>query len=171
MSKGRLLIVDDEVELLQVLAEQVSMLGFECATASSAAKALAVIEGFQPDAVLSDINMPKMSGLQLFEEFKRIGVRSPVIFLTGYGDRATVVSALRLGAFDFLEKPHNWQDLSRVVTGAIELGQELKNVETEVEALVGSLKVTDLEREKLKRITRQVVSERKWARAGLKKAQ
>lgn len=83
----------------------------------------------QMGCALLDIRMPGMSGIELLEQLKARGIRMPVIIITGHGDVPLAVRALKLGAFDFVQKPFNAQDLLDRVHAALRLGQQtsLKN--------------------------------------------
>ncbi len=101
----RVLLVDDEEAFLEVTSERLRARGMEVATSSSAPEALAMIEQDLFDAVVLDLKMPGMDGL---EALKRIRERRPdvqVILLTGHGTLEKAVEAIKRGAMDFIEKP------------------------------------------------------------------
>lgn len=68
-----------------------------------------------PTCIVSDVRMPGLSGLELLAELKRLGNRTPVILLTGHGDVRMAVQALKIGAFDFIEKPSDIDELCRSI--------------------------------------------------------
>src|SRR5690606_16298020 len=82
---------------------------------------------------LTDVNMPKLSGLELLARARAAGLVTPFIFLTGYGDKEKAVKALRLGAMDFLEKPWDEDRLVAVVLDALEFGFAMRGLEAEVD--------------------------------------
>jgi DNA-binding NtrC family response regulator len=126
MSKqDRLLIVDDEADIREVLRESLAShvdLIFE---ASNGLEALERLKTNSVHAILSDVNMPKMTGLELLKTLRARGDETPFIVLTGFGEKKMVVEALRLGAFDFLDKPWKETDIIDVVERAIAAGKTL----------------------------------------------
>ena len=100
-------IVDDEKDMRQSISQWLALSGFETETYSSAEDAL---KGLHPDfagIVVSDIKMPGMDGMQLLKRLRTVDSTLPVIMITGHGDVPMAVEAMRIGAFDFLEKPFN----------------------------------------------------------------
>lgn len=135
----RLLVVDDEPELRDVLAEICKELTDFVTTASNGEDAWKLIQNGDVDAVLTDINMPKMSGLELLSKARQAGRELPFVMLTAYGDKDNVVQALRLGANDFIDKPFDYDKLLGSVEMALELGVALKDLEAKVEAICRDL--------------------------------
>src|ERR687893_3230278 len=107
MSDGTVLIVDDDPVLLEALPEalRLRMEGVTIETADSAAAALDRIEGGDFDAIVTDIKMPGMSGLELLAEIRNRRPDTPTLMITGHGETDLVVEALRGGACDFIRKP------------------------------------------------------------------
>jgi DNA-binding NtrC family response regulator len=104
--KNRVLIVDDDEEQCQVLAQTLSGEGYQTETAYDGIQALELIEAFGPDVILTDLNMPKMDGFALMAELRRRESQTPVIALTGFGSVEKAVAIVHdLKAFWFLEKP------------------------------------------------------------------
>ena len=100
-------IVDDEKDMRQSISQWLALSGFDTETFPSAEEAL---KGLHPDyagIVVSDIKMPGMDGMQLLKRLKSVDSTLPVIMITGHGDVPMAVEAMRIGAFDFLEKPFN----------------------------------------------------------------
>lgn len=116
----KLLIVDDESRVregLKVLIEW-DKLGFEIFDAvESAEKALEIIQDNEIDVVLTDIIMYEMSGLDLIDKIVSMGENIKTVILSGYGEFQYAQKAIRLGAFDYLTKPVDFQDLNRIFTG------------------------------------------------------
>ena len=140
-SKPNLLIVDDEADLRELLVEQIGSENYEIHTASDGAQGLQMIrdahaKGAPIDAVLSDINMPKLNGLDLLAEVRKHGLETPFVFLTGYGDKEKAVRALRLGAQDFLEKPYDVTQLVRSIEAATRYGTLLRGMDAELKAVM-----------------------------------
>ena len=107
MSQGHVLIVDDDLALLQALPEalRIRMAGLTVDTADSAAAALDQITARDYDAIVTDIKIPGMDGLELLAEIRTHRPDTPTLMITGYGEHDLVVHALRAGAYDFIRKP------------------------------------------------------------------
>ncbi len=103
--KIRVLLVDDEKEIVNVLAERLTLRDFEVSKAFSGDEALQVLEAIGIDVVILDVMLPGMDGLATLREIKRKIPLVEVIMLTGHGTFETAVEGMRLGAFDFLIKP------------------------------------------------------------------
>ncbi|RME03457.1 MAG: sigma-54-dependent Fis family transcriptional regulator [Planctomycetota bacterium] len=99
------LIVDDEEDILRKMSLFLQEEGCRISTASSAKKALEILQEAKVDIVISDIRMPTMNGLELLSKIKEQYPQTEVILMTGYGNMETVIQALRQGALDFLNKP------------------------------------------------------------------
>ena len=107
MNRGAVLIVDDDPDLLKALPEalRIRMSGLTVETADSAAAALQRIADRDYDAVVTDIKMPGMDGLELLAEIRSRRPDTPTLMITGLGETDLVVEALRGGACDFIQKP------------------------------------------------------------------
>jgi len=101
----KVLLVDDDQDFLDILSERLMIRDMDVTTVSSAEDAFALV-GSQPyDAIILDLQMPEMDGLQALERFKTINPNLQVILLTGHATVAKGVQAMKLGAADVLEKP------------------------------------------------------------------
>ncbi|MCC5973918.1 MAG: sigma-54-dependent Fis family transcriptional regulator [Rubellimicrobium sp.] len=100
-------IVDDERDMRQSISQWLALSGFDTETFASAEDALKGLGPDYPGIVVSDIKMPGMDGMQLLRRLKSVDSTLPVIMITGHGDVPMAVEAMRIGAFDFLEKPFN----------------------------------------------------------------
>jgi DNA-binding NtrC family response regulator len=127
-SKGRILIVDDEVNARTALVELLRDEGYTVEAAADAFKALGKVADFAPDLVVTDLKMPGMDGLQLLAKLHEGDADLPVIVMTAFGEVETAVKAMRSGARDYLSKPVNVGELSVVV--ARELEQRRLRAET-----------------------------------------
>ena len=106
MAKGaRILVIEDDLNERQGLAELLGTWGYEAATASNGQEALTKIPAFDPAVVISDLRMPGLSGMELLREIRRVRPAQTFIMLTGQGTIEEAVEATKLGAFNFLEKP------------------------------------------------------------------
>jgi DNA-binding NtrC family response regulator len=119
MSKRKILIVDDEMSVRQSLGEWFLEDGFEVETAEDGNLALQKMEHGPYDIVLVDLKMPGMDGIALQKRIREIDSRATVIILTAYASVDTAVEALKLGAFDYVTKPVDPDDLSNLVRNAL----------------------------------------------------
>lgn len=101
----KILIVDDEPGVRRFLGEVLKTIGHEIDTAVNGVEALERIAAARPEAVLSDVKMPAMDGMQLLEKISELDDPPPVILLTGFADFRSAAEAVRLGAFEYLTKP------------------------------------------------------------------
>jgi two-component system nitrogen regulation response regulator NtrX len=119
-SKARILVVDDESDIRASLKMILEYEGMEFIEADSGPKAIEKVEDEDPDAVLLDIKMPRMDGLEVLAEVRRKRPSLPVIMISGHGTIATAVEATKLGAFDFMEKPLERERVLLVLRNALE---------------------------------------------------
>jgi len=103
----KIAIVDDERDMRQSISQWLALSGFDTETFASAEDALRGLDSDYPGIVVSDIKMPGMDGMQFLKKLKGVDSALPVIMITGHGDVPMAVEAMRIGAFDFLEKPFN----------------------------------------------------------------
>ena len=103
----KIAIVDDEKDMRQSISQWLALSGFDTETYASAEEALKGIGSDYPGVVISDIKMPGMDGMAFLKRLMGMDSGLPVIMITGHGDVPMAVEAMRIGAFDFLEKPFN----------------------------------------------------------------
>ena len=115
----RILVVDDDTMNL-MRTKMILEKYYEISLADSGEKALYVLRNEKIDLVLLDIAMPKMNGIETFERMKESSVDIPVIFLTASGHEDDVMSAIRLGAINYLKKPFQPQELLKRVAKEFE---------------------------------------------------
>ena len=115
----RILIVDDEVEITEILADLLSE-EYECIRAGSAEEALTRLQEKEFQLVISDITMPGMSGLDMIPHVKEIAPDTVVVMISGMQTVESAIGALRLGAFDYLMKPFDLRQVEAVVKRALE---------------------------------------------------
>lgn len=138
--KGSLLIVDDEPDILFVMAANLAKDGYSIDTAVDGLDALRRVEARDYDAIILDHQMPKLSGMEFLEMLRNGGaggIRAdiPVIVITAYGSIEMAVKAMKDGAYSFLTKPIDYSDLSMQVKNAVErrrLSREVENLRHEV---------------------------------------
>lgn len=134
--KGRILLVEDEADVRQALTDVFQCFGMEIVTAVDGEKALHRLKKVESyHLIVSDIRMPKMDGLQLFEAVRSLGIESPFVFLTACDDKERIIEAMRLGAFDYIEKPFNANELESVIEIALDVGirqQRIAEIKTQL---------------------------------------
>jgi DNA-binding NtrC family response regulator len=118
-SRGRILIVDDDNGSRTALNDLLGDEGFEVAVAQDAFKALSRLPEFSPDLILTDQKMPGLDGLELLRQLMTRDDTVPVILITAYGAVKSAVEALRCGAYDYLTKPLNFDELIAVIESAL----------------------------------------------------
>ena len=114
----RILVVDDEAPFLAAIKERLEMRGFAVATASGGAEALALCAADRFDLALVDLRMPGMDGKDLLSQLKAAHEFLEVIILTGHGSLGSAVECTKLGAFSYLPKPYELEDLLLVLRDA-----------------------------------------------------
>ncbi len=102
---NKILLIDDESDILRVLSLSLKADGYEVFTATDGEEGLAIFEKEKPDIVLTDVKMPGMDGIEVLREIKQRSDESEVIIVTGHGDIDTAIEALQFGASDFINKP------------------------------------------------------------------
>ena len=123
MSTARILVVDDEADIRDLVREILTEEGYAVDVAANAAEARAACAREAPDLVLLDIWMPDTDGISLLREWQQSqSLTAPVVMMSGHGTVETAVEATRLGAVDYVEKPLSLAKLLRTVTSALEEG-------------------------------------------------
>jgi two-component system, NtrC family, response regulator AtoC len=115
----RILIVDDEAAIRQSLAESLAVEGYQTDSAETGEEALARLNTETYDLVVTDLKMPNVSGLELLQALRNQSRQTPVIMMTAYGDVDTAVESMRLGAYDFIQKPFKLSDMRKQVAAAL----------------------------------------------------
>ena len=118
---GDILLVDDDPDLLKLISLRLTSAGYHVRTADSGETALAALAVARPASVITDLRMPGIDGLQLFEAIHRQHPALPVIILTAHGTIPDAVSATQRGVFGFLTKPFDSQELLQKVAAALRL--------------------------------------------------
>ncbi|MFL5272610.1 MAG: sigma-54-dependent transcriptional regulator, partial [Anaeromyxobacteraceae bacterium] len=127
--KYRLLIVDDETDSRDALAELADRWGYEVQTAGDGTEALRRAIEWHPDVILTDLVMPNMDGLWLLRALRAELPDCPVVLLTGRGTVQTAVQAIKEGAYDFIEKPLEISRLRVVLDRALEKKETMREVQ------------------------------------------
>ena len=151
----KVFLVDDDERVRNSFQFLADSIGLEFEAFASAKEFLAVCEPSQPGCLVLDVRMPQMSGLDLQEKLNELEIRLPIIFVSGHADIRMASRAFKMGAFDFVEKPVNNQELLDRIQQAIEQDAEWRRESElrspEVDACINNL--TSREREVLHLIT------------------
>jgi DNA-binding NtrC family response regulator len=152
----RFLIVDDEQSIRRLCMTVGQGLGFLCAEAETAEAALESLESTPPDIVVTDLKLPSLSGADLLRKVKEQLPRTEVAIMTGHGSIESAVEAMRLGAYDYIEKPFRVEKLRQLLQRMAEkvrlvtenqFLRERVNTETQLDGIVGtSAKIQDVMR-------------------------
>ncbi|OGR61901.1 MAG: hypothetical protein A2X31_01370 [Elusimicrobia bacterium GWB2_63_22] len=118
--KGDVLIIDDDPDLLDLISFAFSHSGYRVATAANGAEGVAMIRAGNYDLAILDMMMPEMDGLSALREIKKSGVGTEIVMLTAHISVDTAVESMRLGAFDYLKKPFQLDQLEAVAEKAVE---------------------------------------------------
>jgi DNA-binding NtrC family response regulator len=120
MAHERVLLVDDEVDFTAVLKERMEARGLSVVTAAGGPEAVEAVRKKRFDAIILDLQMPGMDGIETLKEILKLDEKAQVILLTGHATPKKGVEAIKHGAVDFLEKPADIQDmLSRIGEAAV----------------------------------------------------
>jgi DNA-binding response OmpR family regulator len=133
---GRILVVDDERSLLEVLGAMLAEAGWQVDTAGDGREALGFVDAHRYDVVLSDIDMPGVNGVQLLREIRARDLDVPVLLITGHPRVDTAVEALEHGALRYLQKPVRERDLLTAVEDASRL-HRMARLKREALAAIG----------------------------------
>src|SRR3989304_829985 len=136
LSTGKILIGDDEERMCQSLSRLLSDLGYQTKAVVEASAAVKEVESDSYDLVLTDIKMPGLDGFDLLKAAKKKDKDSVVVFMTGYGSLDSAVRAISLGAYDYLLKPLEMEDLKLT----IQRGLEKRRADVEKSKLLEELK-------------------------------
>lgn len=109
--KTRLLLVDDEKQFVELLAERLALRGYHVQTSLSGEEAIEKIEHYNYDVIILDVAMPGMDGVETLREIKKRKPIIEVIMLTGHATVETAVEGMKLGALDYVMKPCDMEDL------------------------------------------------------------
>jgi two-component system, NtrC family, nitrogen regulation response regulator NtrX len=121
--KAHLLLVDDDPNTLASLSRAFRLAGHEATVCDNAGRALELLRTESFDLILSDVVMPGKSGLELLEDLKKAGVKTPIVLISGQANIEMAVRATKLGALDFLEKPLSTDKLLVTVENALRLSR------------------------------------------------
>src|SRR5690606_19200206 len=119
----KLLIVDGEPNVLYSFERAFAPDGLEICCVGTGADAVEAVAADRPDAVVLDVRLPDMSGLEVFEQIQSLDARLPVIFITAHSTTDTAIHAMKRGAFEYLLKPVDIHELRDLVHKALEISR------------------------------------------------
>ncbi|MBN2140580.1 MAG: response regulator [Desulfovibrionaceae bacterium] len=136
----KVLLIDDEVDFLKNLSERMTMRGMEVSVAKSGSSAVAAIDEESYDAIVLDLQMPDMDGIEVLKYIKTNRPEMQVILLTGHASLEKGIEAMKLGAMDFMEKPADINTLTERIKKAKAKKIVLveKRTEQKVKDIIGS---------------------------------
>jgi DNA-binding NtrC family response regulator len=140
LSQRRILVVDDDESLRRVTQVQLQQTGYEVTAASDGNEALAVLERFPADLVITDLKMPGMSGLELLKRIRSAYSEIVIIMATAFGTIENAVEAMRAGAYDYVTKPVQIEELRITVSRALEhleLREEVRHLRSSLDKKFG----------------------------------
>jgi YesN/AraC family two-component response regulator len=137
----RLLIAEDEMMLRELYGEICSCLTDDIIYAKNGEESLAILMSQPIDAVLSDINMPPLNGIEVLKKIRVAQINTPYLILSGYGDINNIKSALQFGATDFLDKPCDEEQLLYTVNRNLDLGVALNESKKLLDSLYNDSKI------------------------------
>lgn len=126
----KILIVDDDEGLIHFLRRFFAKEGYDVRDCGNGQAALELIAEEPFDLILLDYKMPGLNGLDTLREVRRSQVKTPVIIMTAYGTTDTAIEAMKLGAYDYLPKPFDRQELQRIAADALEVNRTMKELVT-----------------------------------------
>ncbi len=116
--KARLLLLDDEEQFVESLSERLSMRDYDVKTSLTGEDAIAKIKNYNFDVVILDVRLPGIEGTEVLRQIKSVKPLTEVIMLTGHGTVEKAIEGMKLGAFDFLMKPCETEDLTAKIDKA-----------------------------------------------------
>jgi EAL domain-containing protein (putative c-di-GMP-specific phosphodiesterase class I)/CheY-like chemotaxis protein len=143
-SRGRVLVAEDDEQVRRPLVRSLSLAGYDVLAAANGREAAELLAQNSCDAIISDIAMPELDGIQLLRAIRERDMDIPVVLVTGRPDVATAMQAVRLGALLYLTKPVDLDEMKRVVARAVRL-RRIARLKEEALSLVskGGLGVSD----------------------------
>jgi two-component system response regulator AtoC len=135
MAGERILVVDDEEAIRRIFQDYFTMLGYQVVTAASGRDALSKFVPGEFDCVLSDLLMPEMDGMEFLKQLREIDEKVAFFMMTGHPSVETALDAIKAGAYDYVSKPVNLED----VRFKIERAMRMRGVEKSLKSVHGLL--------------------------------
>lgn len=140
---GKILIVDDELYMRSILTKVINSAGYDTVGAENGREAISLFKKYEPDMVLLDYRLPDINGLDVLKELTKIRDNVIIIMLTAHGNIKDAVIAMKLGAFDYLTKPFDNEEIILIIKKAF----ETLNLSKEVKMLRKQLKEKNIKKE------------------------
>jgi len=141
VEEPRVLIIDDEPSIRSILSTLLRKNGYEVQTADSGESGLQTYARFKPDAILLDLKMPGIDGMEVLETLdRRLNTDCKIVIMTAHGEVRSAVEAMKKGAFDYLQKPFDNDELLAVISRAVEMAslkRRVKQLEDQLEETYG----------------------------------
>lgn len=125
---NKALVIDDDVSTLDLMKFQLEDENFEVTVCESAETALEIVKEKEFDIILTDLNLPDMNGIEMVQHCKKIAPDTEIIMVTGFGSMEKAIEATKAGAFYYVEKPVNFDDLLVLIEKAVERKQQKKEI-------------------------------------------
>lgn len=155
MTKHHVLIIDDEPDIRELLEITIMRMGIETTTADSVGSALTALKQNSFDLCLTDMKLPDGQGLEIIDYIQLNHPQLPVAMITAFGSVETAISALKAGAFDFVNKPIDLERLRQLIDNALTLGQTTEQVNYSGQVqLLGNAPAIDTLRDKINKLAR-----------------
>ena len=122
--KIKVLLVDDEEDFVESLAERLQLRNFEVKSALNGDDAIKLVSENEFDVIILDVKMPVKSGIETLKEIKNINQLSQVIMLTGHATVESAIQGMKLGAYDYIMKPTDTEELIKLVNKAYKIVEE-----------------------------------------------
>jgi len=149
------LIVDDEPDILELLSITLSRMGLKTHSAANLGDAMDLLSRVKPDLCLTDMRLPDGNGISLVEHIQQEFSHIPVAMITAHGSVETAISALKAGAFDFVSKPIELEDLRRLVSSALQLEGDSTRAEHAVDReMIGNAPAIQTLRQQIAKLAR-----------------
>src|SRR5215470_14211841 len=129
MSKAKVLVIDDDPEMLDLARFHLEKSGYDVASADTGAQGLRLVAEHHYDVALTDLKLPDIDGIEFVAKLKEASPGTEVIMITGYGSVSVAIDATKAGAFYFIEKPVEFEELMVLIEKAIERGRQAEEIE------------------------------------------
>ncbi|MDH4467651.1 MAG: response regulator [Bacteriovoracaceae bacterium] len=127
-SHGKIMIIDDEIEITEILKEILISAKFDVFSYTSAILALKDFKAIKPDMVITDMKMPEMSGLDVLKKVKELDIEMPVIYISGHLDKKTLLDSISIGIYAAIEKPYKEAEVISTAVAALKISKMFKLV-------------------------------------------
>ncbi len=155
MTAQRVLIVDDEPDIRELLDITLSRMGLDTFSAATLGEARELVTDVSPDLCLTDMKLPDGNGISLVEFIQQEHAHIPVAMITAHGSVETAITALKAGAFDFISKPIELETLRKLVSSALQLGGETETLSQAVDQdLIGTAPSVQRLRQQITKLAR-----------------